>query len=84
MSDIFDTWNHFEKELRGILDDYNIVQLGASAAKYLALRREENKALLEACLRHKRELDLLAGEKVEPVAHEASATLVASLGGSGG
>jgi hypothetical protein len=77
-------WNHFENELLNILDDYEAKCWNQNEQEILRLRREENRLLAEACFRHKRELDLLAGEKVEPVAHDASATLVAIVGGSSG
>jgi hypothetical protein len=47
----------------------------------LKIRREENWALREACFRHKREYDYLAGE-LTPMAHEIQAVLrpVSSMG----
>jgi len=44
-------------------------------------RVEEHEILIEALRRHKRELDLMAGEKIEPEVHFAQATLVGRMGG---
>jgi hypothetical protein len=78
---IYTKWSHFEKELRSIIVEYNVKCFAMAEQEALQCRRAENKALADACFRHKRELDLLAGEKVEPVAHEGEVVIVSKMGG---
>ncbi len=49
----------------------------------LAVKRALNQALIDACAKHKRVYAYQAGEKVEPVAHEAQAILFPNFGTSG-
>lgn len=49
----------------------------------LDANRQRNRDLLELCRKHKRVLDFMAGEKVEPENHSAEAVLV-GIGQSSG
>ena len=72
-------WLLFNREIQRILADHQIMAIGMDSGDLLAIHRQQNKQLSELCFHHKRALDFVAGEKVEPIAQEASATLVAKF-----
>jgi len=73
--------DHFRRELMDIMHAFdNRYHAVLDDEGWLLVRRAENKALGEAIARHKREFDLMAGEKVEPIAYEAVVTLTARGG----
>ncbi len=57
-----------------------VVTRPLSEAELLDTRRECNKALLDACNRHKREFAMMAGEPIEPQVHYGTATVQAVAG----
>jgi hypothetical protein len=82
-STISQKWIGFNAEINHILADHRMRAIGLPDDNLLTLHRNMLNALLDAIGRQRRELALLAGEKVEPVAYEASA-VVRPLSGLGG
>lgn len=64
----------FRTELERIMREANAA-VKINPAAELMIRREENRLLSEALFRHSRELALMAGETIEPIAWEAHAEL---------
>ncbi len=73
----------YASEFFAIMLKYGGLVSGKTDEEVFELQRQENKELAECCAKHKRELDYVAGEKVEPVTHFAEAVLV-GVGQQGG
>lgn len=66
--------------LMAIMREYDDKARSKSGDELLALRREENAVLLDACQRIKRVLDFQAGEPVEPQTQFGEAVLLPAGG----
>lgn len=80
MSEIREKWLQFSREISRIIADYQILAIAQDGEALLRIHREQNRILTETLVRQKRELDLLAGEKIEPVTHYAEVVLKPAFG----
>jgi hypothetical protein len=78
-----ETLNEISRELRQIVDEYDLMITGmVGKANLVGLRLEQNEALSTLVAKHNRVLRFHAGLPVQPVAHSAEAVLIGTMGGS--
>lgn len=72
-------WVVFQAEILRIMYEHDRL-VHESPQHELAIRRAENVALTEACARHKRELDWMAGIPITPMTHFTGPIVVRPVG----
>lgn len=77
-----ETFDKYFVEIQMAMRRYQRTSAGLSGPELLALRREENEALLDILHQQKRALALAAGEPVEPMTQFAK-SIVTGMGGNG-
>jgi len=72
----------YGSEIQSLMIEFGSKCAGMDEKQLLQLQRAHNKAMTDLLVRHKRELDYLAGEKIEPVVHHGEVVLT-GVGGQG-